>query len=49
MAADTSNRRPLVLLVLAILAAIVLSFLLLRDDAPQTPPAASMKTRYSGK
>lgn len=44
MAADTSNRRPLVLLVLAILAAIVLSFLLLRDDAPQTPPAASEET-----
>lgn len=39
MAADTPNRRPLVLLLLAILAAIVLSFLLLRDDAPQTPPA----------
>ncbi|SES37745.1 M16 family metallopeptidase [Halopseudomonas bauzanensis] len=39
MAADTHNRRPLVLLLLAILAAIVLSFLLLRDDAPQTPPA----------
>lgn len=37
MAAATPNRRPLVLLLLVVLAAIVLGFLLLREPSPEAP------------